>query len=439
MSDYLTTDTELTSIANAIRTKGGTSASLTYPAGFVSAIEAIPSGGGGNPEAQSNDVNFYDYDGTILYSYSASDFLNLTALPANPSHIGLTAQGWNWTLSGAKTFVTTYGMLDIGQLYVTDDGKTKIYISIEDDTPSLLNYYVYYYQSVANGVEVDWGDGSAKVTSGSSGSTSRSHNYSEKGSYIITLECKNGYMNLGSSTSNYSVVGDGTQTSNKAKVNTVKKIEIGSGVTELLKCCANLDGLTRITMPRSIASIASQCFINSGLKCIVTPIDVNMYSSCEGCKNLEAISFAEGITYDSSITYNFYNCYVIKRLALPQGIALSNYSLQNVNCLYRISFPEGLTAINGYYNKTNYYISTIAIPSTVTSIGSDTFRYWNGLRIIHMKPTSPPTLGASNVISTSNLSIIYVPYSADHSILNAYKTANNWSTYASKMQEEPAS
>lgn len=39
---YITTDTELTSIANAIRTKGGTSASLTYPDGFVSAIEAIP-------------------------------------------------------------------------------------------------------------------------------------------------------------------------------------------------------------------------------------------------------------------------------------------------------------------------------------------------------------------------------------------------------------
>lgn len=41
MTDYLTTDTELTSVANAIRTKGGTSAALTYPTGFVSAIEAI--------------------------------------------------------------------------------------------------------------------------------------------------------------------------------------------------------------------------------------------------------------------------------------------------------------------------------------------------------------------------------------------------------------
>ena len=46
MANYLTTDTELTSIADAIRTKGGTQAQLTYPTGFVNAINAIPTGGG---------------------------------------------------------------------------------------------------------------------------------------------------------------------------------------------------------------------------------------------------------------------------------------------------------------------------------------------------------------------------------------------------------
>lgn len=39
-------DADLTSVANAIRTKGGTSAQLAFPADFVSAIAAIPSGGG---------------------------------------------------------------------------------------------------------------------------------------------------------------------------------------------------------------------------------------------------------------------------------------------------------------------------------------------------------------------------------------------------------
>lgn len=39
-------DADLTSVANAIRTKGGTSAQLAFPSGFVSAVEAIPTGGG---------------------------------------------------------------------------------------------------------------------------------------------------------------------------------------------------------------------------------------------------------------------------------------------------------------------------------------------------------------------------------------------------------
>ncbi len=38
-------DADLTSVANAIRTKGGTSASLAFPAGFVQAVQAIPTGG----------------------------------------------------------------------------------------------------------------------------------------------------------------------------------------------------------------------------------------------------------------------------------------------------------------------------------------------------------------------------------------------------------
>lgn len=35
----------LTSIANSIRTKGGTAGTMAFPAGFVSAVNAIPSGG----------------------------------------------------------------------------------------------------------------------------------------------------------------------------------------------------------------------------------------------------------------------------------------------------------------------------------------------------------------------------------------------------------
>jgi len=41
MANLLTTDTELTQVANAIRTKGGTSSQLGFPTGMVNAIDAI--------------------------------------------------------------------------------------------------------------------------------------------------------------------------------------------------------------------------------------------------------------------------------------------------------------------------------------------------------------------------------------------------------------
>ena len=50
-----------------------------------------------------NDVTFYDYDGTIVTSYSASDFMELDSLPENPDHTdkGLTSQGWNCSFENA--------------------------------------------------------------------------------------------------------------------------------------------------------------------------------------------------------------------------------------------------------------------------------------------------------------------------------------------------
>lgn len=43
---YLTDGDDLTSVADAIRAKGGTSGQLQFPSGFVDAVEAIETGGG---------------------------------------------------------------------------------------------------------------------------------------------------------------------------------------------------------------------------------------------------------------------------------------------------------------------------------------------------------------------------------------------------------
>lgn len=64
-------------------------------------------------------------------------------MPANPTHEGLTAQGWNWSLIDAKNYVNKYGKLNIGQMYITSDGKTRLYITLsEGRTSPILQLYL---------------------------------------------------------------------------------------------------------------------------------------------------------------------------------------------------------------------------------------------------------------------------------------------------------
>ena len=70
-------DANLASIAEAIRTKGGTTDQLVFPAGFISAIEAIEAGGGGispfGKIAASGEITFSeDVTGTYKFSTGAS-------------------------------------------------------------------------------------------------------------------------------------------------------------------------------------------------------------------------------------------------------------------------------------------------------------------------------------------------------------------------------
>lgn len=85
MANYLATDTDLTSVANAIRAKGGTSAQLAFPAGFVQAIGDIPSGSGGVSLAEYFNNNPYlssitDSTITVVRARGCRDFGQLTTI-----------------------------------------------------------------------------------------------------------------------------------------------------------------------------------------------------------------------------------------------------------------------------------------------------------------------------------------------------------------------
>lgn len=80
-------DTDLTAVANAIRTKGGTSASLAFPDGFVSAVEAIETGGGGASLADlasgAIPVGEVDITGLTFVDYAFAKHPNITSVVGN--------------------------------------------------------------------------------------------------------------------------------------------------------------------------------------------------------------------------------------------------------------------------------------------------------------------------------------------------------------------
>lgn len=253
-------------IAEAITAKGGTVASSDGLEEFAADIATIPSGGGGG--SSSNDVNFYDYDGTIVQSYSANEFLNLSELPANPTHEGLTAQGWNWLLSDAKIYVAKYGKLNIGQMYITSDGKTRLYIEL---TEGRLQPWLKLYPNAYSELDIDWGDGSAHSTFTNTGSSpaykKEMHTYPSAGSYIIAVTVVRGGFGLATSSANLSTLLTDDKVAMSSPdigyLNSIKKIEIGSSVKSIGKYTfQNCYSLSSITIPSSVTSIGEYAFTN---------------------------------------------------------------------------------------------------------------------------------------------------------------------------------
>ena len=136
----------------------------------------------------------------------------------------------------------------------------------------------------------------------------------------------------------------------------------------------------------------------------------------------------------SSSANNYHNRSRIKRFVFGDNVITITYALYYCYALASVTIPDGITSIGEGAFSYCYSLTSITIPDSVTDIGAQAFSTCYGMSEYHFKPTTPPTLTNSNAFSgTPSDCVIYVPQGS----LNAYKTATNWSTYASKMQEEP--
>ena len=92
-----------------------------------------------------------------------------------------------------------------------------------------------------------------------------------------------------------------------------------------------------------------------------------------------------------------------------------------------ITFDTDVTSIENWAFDGCSELNSITIPNSVTSIGNSAFSSCSSLTSITIEATTPPSL-SSKMFSSSP--IIYVP---DESV-DAYKSATNWSSYASQIK-----
>ena len=398
------------------------------------------------PETALKDVTFIDYDGTILHEYTKTEFLALTTLPENPSHTGLVAQGWNWSLANAKTYVSKWDCLVIGQSYTTSDGKTRVYVNVTDTFIALGDYFrLGFTCSVNGGAVIDWGDNTTTTSSGTA-MGNYTHTYATAGEYVITITVAEGAtINIGYNGSNQGFFYYVNE-NHPAKL-LPTRVEIGDRVTRFNRSCfANSINLQSISIPNTVTEIGNSTgngytFQNCGITGLVVPSSVSIIPTqlVYGCSSLKFISIPNNITGFGVSPISSVALREIRAITFPDTptnlpTSASTVSTDNLK-LEKFSFPPIYDGtIQAGYLRTNCFCRKIIIPASVTTINDYAMTNAYGLREIYMLPETPPTIVNTRGV-TLGKSTIYVPYSEDHSILEAYQTATNWSTHASRMVE----
>lgn len=190
--------------------------------------------------------------------------------------------------------------------------------------------------------------------------------------------------------------------------------------------------------PEGILNSLGTVFQQNSL--ITTTADLHFFTSVTSlannaflrCYSLRIIDLPNNIV--SIGTYTFYTLLSFERIISLGGIStLPDQTFAGMQYSTSITIPEGITKINNYVfsqsgqSDAQNKLSFVDLPSTVTSIGNNTFLYRH-IKTWIVRAVTPPTLG-TQTFRYGSIGSIYVP---DESV-ETYKAATNWSAWASKI------
>lgn len=207
------------------------------------------------------------------------------------------------------------------------------------------------------------------------------------------------------------------------------------------------NGLSNIDIPDSVTSIGNNAFygcpslttitIGSG----VTSIGSDAFAYCD---NLTSVTVnSNNATYDSRNNCNaiietntntlLYGC---RNTIIPNTVTtIGQGAFEGCSGLTSIDIPNSVTSIGEEAFAYCTSLTSVTIGSGVTSIGEEAFNGCSGLTSITCNAVIPPTISDYDVLYDTNNCPIYVPSQS----VEAYKSADVWSDYASRIQAIPNS
>ena len=412
MSRAIITEQHLHDIADAIIAKGGATGPMT-PAQMPGAIQSIQNGRG--EEAVPKYLNFFDYDGFCLYSFTKEQALSLTDLPNPPTHEGLIFQSWNYTLEDIKNANCP---IDAGANYITDDGKTRFHFTIPYGQKPY--HCLRFVQSVANGVEVDWGDGTVETFTETT-AVDRYHTYPSAGDYVIKLDVKAGTLSFDGGSASHNVFGPRQGGHSNVFTRRMRKVEIGAGITSIPFASFCYMGCRfTISLPTSITSIADYAFFNSNIKYIVIPRGCSCSGGSTFYGSVNGISFSATMTALPSLASSG-----LTRVVLPPNVTATPAGFaRGCGNLISFSFNEKIESIGHTLFYDAVGISIIKFPKSLLSISTQDFQVSHAYLFDFREHEEIPSLaGINSFQGIQSDAKIVVP----DALYDEWIAATNWS------------